>query len=303
MLKLSPSFKEYIWGGTKLKTHYGISELERVAEAWVLSAHSDGPSYLSDGTAFIDVLKTMDVGEGTARFDGFPQLIKLIDAADNLSIQVHPSDEYALEHEGQFGKTEMWYILDAEEGAGIYYGFKRLVTREEVEESIRNNTLTELLQFVPVKKGENYFISAGTVHAIGKGLLIAEIQQNSNVTYRMYDYDRRDVTGNMRSLHVEKALDVATLSPVEMDKEQNIIVYSEAVETKLAECDYFKVSHLRVNGRYVFAPNHSFIAILVINGEGIIENYSAKKYELFFAPADYGSFVLSGQCEVLVSCV
>lgn len=306
ILKLSPSFKDYIWGGNKLMAQYGVKDMDRVAEAWVLSAHPDGPSYLPDGSTFAAALADMGataVGKNAAAFQDFPQLIKLIDAQSDLSVQVHPSDEYALKNEGQFGKTEMWYILDAEEGAGIYYGFQRDVTRAEMEEAIRTNTLTDILRFVPVQKGESYFIPAGTIHAIGKGLLIAEIQQNSNVTYRVYDYGRKDAQGNTRPLHVEKALEVSDLTragdafePVRTEAEDCVI-------TKVAECPYFSVAKIEANSGVSLVNEDSFMAVLITAGSGTIDGESFDQYDTFFIPADYGPAVLHGQFEALVSCI
>lgn len=306
ILKLSPSFKDYIWGGNKLMAQYGVKDMDRVAEAWVLSAHPDGPSYLPDGSTFADALAEMGpdaLGKNAAEFKDFPQLIKLIDAQSDLSVQVHPSDEYALANEGQFGKTEMWYILDAEEGAGIYYGFQRDVTRAEMEEAIRTNTLTDILRFVPVQKGESYFIPAGTIHAIGKGLLIAEIQQNSNVTYRVYDYGRKDAQGNTRPLHVEKALEVSDLTRAGDAFEPVRTEIEGAVFTEVARCPYFAVTKLEADGAVSIENGDSFLAVLVTSGSGTIDGETFEQYDTFFVPADYGPVTLEGQFEALLSCI
>ncbi len=297
VVRLRPAFKDYLWGGTTLREWYGVQDLDRVAEAWVLSAHPDGMSVSEDGVPFEEIWRAADCGAAFARF---PQLIKLIDAKQDLSIQVHPSDAYALEHEGQLGKTEMWYILAAEEGAGIYYGFKEPVTREAFAASIRDNTLTELLQFVPVKPGECYFIPAGTVHAIGKGLLLAEIQQNSNVTYRVYDYDRRDKHGNARELHVEKAVEVADLHPVCLPPAASPVAEAGCTRTPLAACDYFRVEQMRVNGTVSLSTADSFAVLLVLSGNGTVNGQPCGQYDTFFIPANVDA-VLSGECEVLVS--
>ena len=304
ILKLSPSFKDYIWGGNKLMTQYGVKDMDRVAEAWVLSAHPDGPSYLPDGSTFVEALEklgTAAVGKNAASFKDFPQLIKLIDAQSDLSVQVHPSDEYALANEGQFGKTEMWYILDAEEGAGIYYGFQKDVTRAEMEEAIRTNTLTDILRFVPVQPGESYFIPSGTIHAIGKGLLIAEIQQNSNVTYRVYDYGRKDAQGNTRPLHVEKALEVSDLTRAADAVEPTQTVVEGGVFTEVSSCSYFTVTKLEANGTVEIDNPDSFIAVLITEGEGTIDGEKFVQYDTFFIPADNGAVELSGKFEALLS--
>ena len=218
ILKLTPSCKDYLWGGSRLRTDFGVqSDLNPLAEAWVLSCHPDGPSYLPDGTMLADYLAAHPEAAGTdcKKFEMFPVLTKFIDAKNSISIQVHPSNEYALEHEHQYGKTEMWYVLDCEPGAFLYYGFDHEISREELEERIRNNTLTEVLNAVPVKKGDCFFIPSGTLHAICKGVVVAEVQQNSNVTYRVYDYGRVGADGKPRALHVKQALEVMRRTPPE----------------------------------------------------------------------------------------
>ena len=187
-IQLTPSCKDYLWGGEKLRTEYGIqSELHPLSEAWMLSCHPDGPSYLPDGSTFQQYINTHPgcLGTHCEKFSEFPVLAKLIDAKKDLSIQVHPSNEYALEHEHQYGKTEMWYVLEAEPGASLYYGFTHEISKEEFERRIQDNTLTDVLNAVPVHKGDCFFIPSGTLHAIRKGIVVAEIQQNSNVTYRI----------------------------------------------------------------------------------------------------------------------
>ena len=194
--KLYPEYKDYLWGGEKLKTKYGKqTDKTPCAESWELSFHKDGLTRLSNGKTLAETATETDLGTNCKKFPFFPVLIKFIDAKQDLSVQVHPSDEYALKHENSFGKTEMWYIVEAEKGAGIYLGFNRDVTQEEYETAIKENRLTELLNFYDVKAGECYFIPSGTIHAIGKGCLICEIQQNSNLTYRVYDYGRKDKDG------------------------------------------------------------------------------------------------------------
>ena len=207
--KLYPACKSIIWGGDRLKRYYGKkTAADPLAETWELSFHKDGKCTLEDGTPLCEAVSEADLGENCKSFDVFPVLVKFIDANAKLSVQVHPSDEYALKHENSLGKTEMWYIVDADEGAGIYLGFKEDITREQFESSIKDKTLSDYLQFIPVKAGECYFIPAGTIHAICEGCLICEIQQNSNITYRVYDYGRVGADGKERELHVEKALDV-----------------------------------------------------------------------------------------------
>lgn len=296
--KLFPETKDYIWGGNKLREYGKKSDKDRIAESWELSFHPDGPSRLADGRELKDVATKKDWGENAAKFPFFPILIKFIDAKDNLSVQVHPSDEYALKNEGQFGKTEMWYIVDAEEGAGIYLGLKRDVTAEEFGKAIENGTVLDLLNFFKVKKGDHYFIESCTVHAIGKGCLIAEIQQNSNLTYRVYDYGRKDKNGKGRELHVEKAKKVANLSAF-----HNAPLNEDYNGGKLiGECKYFKVAKYTIGGEKKFvADEKSFKAVSVLSGEGKVGDWAAKRGDTFFVPASYGEFIVTGNMEIIVS--
>ena len=214
--KIHPACKNYLWGGESLREDFGIFSPETpLAEAWVLSANPDGDSLISfsnapHGESFSDYIKAHPKAAGSlARsFPFFPMLIKLIDAKQALSIQVHPEDSYALSKEGQYGKTEMWIVLEREEGAFLYFGFQEECSEEEVRRAIQEESFPSLLQKVPVEVGDVFFIPAGTVHAIGAGIVLAEVQQNSNLTYRVYDYGRKDAQGNTRELHVEKALQV-----------------------------------------------------------------------------------------------
>lgn len=297
IIKLTPAIKDYVWGGEKLKK-YGKTADTNIAETWELSFHKDGLCLCEDGTPLRDAVTAADLGENVKDFPFFPMLIKLIDAKDNLSVQVHPSDEYALKNEGQFGKTEMWYVVEADEGAGLYLGLKKDVTKEEFAASIENNTVLSLLNFVKVKKGDHYFIKSGTIHAIGKGCTICEIQQNSNLTYRVYDYDRRDKNGNPRELHVEKAKLVADLhgkKPVSVDIEEP--------GCRLIGCSkYFTVRYAEVNGNATFdATAQSFFAVTVVAGNCDIEGRTASAGDTFFVPAGYGRFTLSGNAEVILS--
>ena len=206
LLKLKPACKDYLWGGHRLVDEYGVEyDGAILAEAWVLSAHSAGPSTIVNGEyagktmiEYLDAEGLEVLGTHCRRFREFPILTKFIDARDNLSIQVHPSNAYALKNENQYGKTEMWVVLDAEPDAFLYYGFKQEISKEEFAARIMQNNLLEVLNAVPVKKGDIFLIESGTLHAIGKGILIAEIQQNSNVTYRIYDYGRVGADGKKR---------------------------------------------------------------------------------------------------------
>ena len=253
-MKLIAPLKDYIWGGTKLKTAFGKkTDLEKVAESWQLSCHKDGSSIIENGEyagktlpEYIEAAGKEVLGTDCASFEYFPILIKLIDAKDNLSVQVHPDNEYAMRVEGEYGKTEMWYIVDCEPGATLLYGFQHEISKEEFARRIADNTLLEVTNAVTVHKGDCFFIEAGTLHAIGKGILIAEIQQNSNTTYRIYDYGRLGNDGKPRPLHVEKAKDVTRLCPPTRPTrpEGSPVDCGGYTTCLLSSCEYFTVHAL-----------------------------------------------------------
>jgi len=292
--KLIPEIKDNIWGGVRLVEEYGkITDKRPCAESWELSLHKDGECRVSDGRPLSELLDADALGSNAEGFEFFPMLIKFIDAKENLSVQVHPSDDYALKNENSFGKTEMWYIVDAEPGAGIYLGFTRDVTEKEVKEAIESNTLTDIMNFFPVKKGESYFIPSGTIHAIGAGTLILEIQQNSNLTYRVYDYGRRDKNGNTRELHIEKALKVLNYSAYKK---------SEMSGNLIGISKYFAVTKHEISGETHFPiDNKSFRSLSVTDGEGTFNGKEISKGDTYFVPATEKSFVLSGNMTVVMA--
>lgn len=302
-IKLKPALKDYLWGGDRLKRDYGIeTDMDIVAEAWVLSCHPDGPSVVDNGEyagltlpQLIEKLGDEALGTKAKEFEFFPILVKLIDAKGNLSIQVHPSDEYALKNEGQYGKTEMWYVVDCDEGAYLYYGLNCTLTEEEFRERIENNTVLEVLNKVPVKKGDCFFIKSGTIHAIAEGLLIAEIQQNSNLTYRVYDYGRVDANGNPRELHVEKAIKVSELAPPTLP-------YGQPDSDRLAECKYFTCDRLSVSGNTeIVVDGESFQSVLCLKGNATVGGVAIKAGESIFLPANMGKVEIDGNAEFIVS--
>ena len=311
ILKLKPSGKDYIWGGQRLAREYGKEmKGDILAETWELSCHPDGPSYITNGAyegktlrQYIDAEGRQVLGTNCDRFEDFPILIKFIDAQDNLSIQVHPDNRYAQEHEGQYGKTEMWYVMDAGKDAFLYYGFKEEISREEFARRIEEDTLTEVLQKEYVQKGDVLFIEAGTIHAIGKDILVAEIQQNSNVTYRVYDYGRVGKDGKKRELHIEKALDVTKRVPAVRDGSHY---------PHIADCDYFTVDKLFLDGTTMekmegCVTGQSFVSILILDGQGKISNQGEtveyKKGDSIFLPAGSGSYAVEGTCDALITTV
>lgn len=313
VIKLNPAFKDYIWGGTRLRDEYGKDcDFDKVAESWELSCHKDGNSVVANGdcagmtlSEYIEKKGKSVLGTNCERFENFPILIKLIDAKDNLSVQVHPNNEYAQRVEGEYGKTEMWYIVDCDEGATLLYGFKKEISKEEFAERIADNTLLEVTNAVPVKKGDVFFIEAGTLHAIGKGILIAEIQQNSNTTYRIYDYGRVGKDGKPRELHVEKAKDVTTLGPAKAYPETPVEQKDGYTCKLLSKCEYFTTYRVDVDTKAVLeADEKSFNSILVLDGEPEItadETVKTKKGDSIFITAGTGKFTVEGKCEFILT--
>lgn len=317
-LKLRAPLKDYLWGGHRLKEEFGKeTDLAKVGESWELSCHKDGPSVVEGGPFAGLTLEEYAAREGRQVFGthcepfaSFPLLIKLIDAEQDLSVQVHPDNEYALRVEGEYGKTEMWYVVDAREGARLLYGVNRPLSREEFAAHIRDNTLLDVCRSVPVKKGDVFFIEAGTLHAIGAGILIAEIQQNSNTTYRVYDFGRVGADGKPRELHVEKALDVTRLAPPEREPGPAAAPCRErdAVRTLLGTCDYFTASLLDVDGETALcADETSFHSLLILGGEGELRwpggSRALRKGESWFLPAGFGGYTVKGRLELVLSSV
>lgn len=317
-MKLKAPLKDYIWGGTKLKTDYGKhTELDKVAESWELSCHKDGSSVIENGEyagktlpEFLAERGKAVLGTDCAPFENFPVLIKLIDAKDNLSVQVHPKNDYALRVEGEYGKTEMWYIVDCEPGAALLYGFQQEISKRDFEDRIKNNTLLDVTNRVEVHKGDVFFIEAGTLHAIGSGILIAEIQQNSNTTYRIYDYGRVGNDGKPRELHIQKALDVTELTPPTrptrpQGEPQKLDGYTS---TLLSSCEYFTVHALDIEQKAELeADGRSFHSLLCLEGSVRLDSpqgsLAVEKGESVFLEASYGRYTLSGSGRVILTTV
>ena len=298
IVRLKPSYKDYLWGGNKLVTNYGkFFPGKNLAESWELSCHKDGPSkafgkdlrdYLYKNPEYspVDLM-----GTNIEHYDDFPILIKFIDAREKLSIQVHPDDDYAKTHEGGFGKTEMWYIMEAEPGAFLYLGCKKPCSKEEFLKHVEDETLDEILNKVPVKAGESYLIEAGCLHAIGEGIVICEVQQNSNLTYRVYDYGRRDAQGNLRELHLDKAMDVAKLEPPKLEHDFGKFI---------AKSPSFAVEKIIVYGKIGLSTKaESFTCLCITKGEGQVEGLEAHQGQCFFIPARYGNYSLSGSLDAI----
>ena len=314
-IKLKPAFKDYLWGGTRLRDDFGKDcDFDKIAESWELSCHKDGNSVVADGefagltlAQYIEKEGKSVLGTNCEKFENFPILIKLIDAKDNLSVQVHPNNEDAQRVEGEYGKTEMWYVVDCDEGASLLYGFKHNITKEEFRERIENNTLLEVTNSVPVKKGDVFFIEAGTLHAIGKGILIAEIQQNSNTTYRIYDYGRVGADGKPRQLHIDKAVDVTNLCPAKPYPQSEPVDMGGWTKKRLAKCEYFTVDVINVDTSAALeADKSSFVNILVLDGGCVLSSegndaVELKKGDSVFIPAGLGKFELTGKCSAVMT--
>lgn len=315
-LQLTPPIKDYLWGGTRLKTEYGYpSDKDIAAEAWVLSCHKDGSSVVANGELAGKTLPEAlaewgdeAIGEKAAAFPYFPLLIKLIDAKDRLSVQVHPDNDYALRVEGEFGKTEMWYVVDCEPGAQLIYGFNQTLTKEELRRRIEEDTLPEVCNFVPVKKGDVFFIQAGTLHAIGAGILIAEVQQNSNTTYRVSDYGRLGADGKPRPLHVDKAVDVTVPTPpaIPYGAIGEVTAVDGGSVRALASCELFTADLLNVDGTVIVGKADSFVSLLCLDGEAKLTGegteLTLKKGVSVFIPAGMTASV-HGNAQLLRSCV
>lgn len=293
--KLTPSLKDNIWGGNKLRAYGKSSDKDRIAESWELSFTNGGEAKTDDGREMSAAFPREAWGSACQRFHAFPVLTKFIDAKDNLSVQVHPSDAYALENEGQFGKTEMWYVVEADEGAGLYMGLERECDADEFAAAVADGTVEKLLSFKKVKRGDVYFIPSGTIHAIGAGVVIFEIQQNSTLTYRLYDYMRRDKDGNLRELHVEKAMKVSLLEPYserEFDKND---------ESLIGICEYFETHKYKLNfAKTTFkVTDNSFLSVTCVDGEGTIEGEKITLGDTFFIPAGSGDITVEGDLEII----
>lgn len=304
IVKLLPSYKDYIWGGTKLRDIYDKKcDYDTIAESWELSAHPSGNSIIASGKhkglSFSQYLETVGKSVlGWKCMQGFPLLVKFIDARENLSVQVHPDDDYALENENEYGKNELWYVIDSEPGSGLYVGFSKDVDKAEVEKRVKDNTILDILNFYETKPGDVFFIPAGTVHAIGAGNLICEIQQSSNCTYRLYDFNRRDKFGNLRELHLKKALDVLNYrkyEPVELEHEDDKI-----------RCKYFEVEVLDTDEEEnISLKDDSFCSVSCIKGYGQlnINNHEeeVKAGDSFFIPAVNSQLHIKGNLSVILT--
>ena len=293
VVKLFPSIKSYLWGGTYFKP-YVQGDFDIISELWVLSVRGDNSASLSNGKRLDEVITNEDIGPVASKFPYFPLLIKLIDAKDNLSVQVHPSDEYALKNEHSFGKSEMWHIISADEGSGLYVGLNKDYKKEEIEKALKEGTILDCLNFFKVKPGDTFIINPGTIHAIGAGVRLIEIQQNSNLTYRLYDYNRVDQNGNPRELHILKALEVINYKKYEPTKEEN---------GYLADNQYFTVKKVSFDGEVKISANEqSFVSFTFLDGNGLVNDISYSQFDTFFLPYEK-ECLIKGKGTVVISIV
>ncbi len=319
--KLRPAAKDYLWGGSRLNDDFNLGiPISPFAEAWVCSTHPDGISMLESGERLSEVLEqypdwlgnhVLQITRGKAEL---PILIKLIDAKNDLSVQVHPDDEYALENEGELGKTEMWYVLAARSNSELVYGFKDDMTADQVKSAVENGNIEEYLNHVPIKANDVFLVEPGTVHAIGAGSMVVEIQESSNITYRLYDYDRTDKYGNRRPLHVDKALKVAKLaSSVTPRQPMRVLKYQNGSASELlSRCKYFQVERMLLNtsGRKLSdfqTGSNSFHVLLCVEGCGVLFGEDTMlpffKGDCIFVPSDCIPLKLHGTAQLLnVSC-
>lgn len=321
---LKPCGKDYLWGGTRLNDDFSKGlDLDPLAESWECSTHPDGPSVVAsgeyEGMTLAEILQKHPEYLGThpGSRGEFPVLVKLIDARHNLSVQVHPDDEYAREHENEsLGKTEMWYVLDAKKDARLVYGFYHDMDKETLRRSIEKGTVEKYLQKVSIRKDDVFYIEAGTVHAIGEGALIAEVQESSNLTYRLFDYNRIDKNGRTRELHIDKALDVVNLkSSAEPRQPMRVLKYKEGCATELlCRCKYFQTERMLVNTERCRkmvdfqTQSNSFQVLLCVDGCGMLfqeegDDLLFFKGDCIFVPADSVPLKIHGRAKFLkISC-
>jgi len=314
-MKLHPCYKEYLWGGTRLRSDFGKSDGPAIiAESWELACHPDGNSVIASGQyagrTLQEVIEADPTGMLGSACDAkwFPILVKLIDAKKDLSIQVHPSDQTALQSHGEYGKAEMWYVVESEPQACLYLGFTKKISKEEFRQRAEDGSICEVLNRVPVSRGDVFFILPGTIHAIGAGIVIAEIQQNSNTTFRVYDFKRLGSDGAPRPLHLDRASDVLEYDPVLPSecRANSSVFFPEFSMSEMFSCKYFKAYCLNVHSRAkLCCDEQSFQHVLCVEGNGEIQTkegrLSFKKGESLFLPAAMGEYEISGECRMLLS--
>ncbi|MBR3623377.1 MAG: class I mannose-6-phosphate isomerase [Selenomonadaceae bacterium] len=322
-MKLLPALKEYIWGGRRLINEFHKeTDLDNVAESWELASRAEGESFIANGrfkglsmSEFVKKVGKKALGSRAERFSTFPLMVKLLDAKETLSVQVHPSNEDAKKFPGAEGKTELWYIIDAASDAKLLYGVNKAMNRDEFANHIKDGTLLDYCNYVNPKKGDVMLVSPGTLHAIGAGVLLLEVQQNSNTTYRVYDYERRGKDGKLRQLHVKEAVQVANLTP---PKRNTMILnplpsVGDAVRTEIGNNEHFRSEHISLKGNAeFFVGEKSFQTFTVIAGNltiKLMEAFDAddegalnlSQGDTVFLPANMGKFYIDGDAEFILS--
>ena len=308
-LFLQSVMQEKIWGGTKLRDEFGYEiPSDKVGEYWAISAHPHGVSTIKNGR-FAGMGLDQLYAEHRELFGNssepvFPLLTKILDANDWLSVQVHPDDHYAMEHEGELGKTECWYVIAADEGAEIIYGHNAK-SREELRQQIEKKEWDKLLTKVPVKAGDFFYVPSGTMHAIGSGILILETQQSSDTTYRVYDFDRKDAKGNLRELHLEKSIDVLNIGAPANSRPVTVKA-DDLTSTLLVASDFFAVYKWEVSGKVDIEKTAAYLLVSVLAGRGALtvdgETYPIAKGDHFIRPSDVEEWTFEGKdLEMIVS--
>ena len=306
---LKPVCQEKIWGGSRLRSVFGFDiPNDKIGEDWAISAHPHGVSVVENGEYQGQKLDELWQNHkelfGNPTEPVFPLLIKILDAEDELSVQVHPDDAYGMKHEGELGKTECWYIIDAEPGAEIIYGH-HAKTREELAEMIQEGRWDDLLKKVPVKKGDFFYVPSGTIHAIGKGIMILETQQSSDTTYRVYDYDRKDANGNTRELHIQQSIDVTTVPAITPQIQMKEVRKGNSSIVTYLETEFFNVYEWDIKGITSFKKQAPYTLATVIDGAGeLVVNekiYPLTKGASFILPNDVTEWTVQGELSIIAS--
>lgn len=305
LLFLAPIFHEKIWGGSRLRSNFNYEiPSEKTGECWAISAHPNGDCRILNGNHagkhLSELWQTNRELFGNIQGDVFPLLIKILDASDDLSVQVHPNDKYAMENEGELGKTECWYILDADEDAELIFGH-HAQTKEEFIKLIESDNWNQLLRKVKIKKGDFFHVPTGTIHALKKGTLVLETQQSSDTTYRLYDYDRKGDDGQPRPLHLKQSIDVSIIPHKDSQLNYEILSVDKHKITKFVNCDYFSVSKWDIRGSYITSHNNPFTLVSVVDGEGLFNNVKISKGQHFIVPAQVEKLNIEGTMDLIVS--
>lgn len=306
ILRMNPVFKEMIWGGTKLKDIYGYEiPSDHTGECWAISAHKNGDCTIADGEYKGKTLSWLFENHrelfGNIEGDQFPLLVKIIDAKNDLSVQVHPDDVYAKEHENSLGKTECWFVLQADEETKMVMGH-HAKTKDEFVKAIENDDYDNLLNSFKIKAGDFFYIPSGTLHAICSGSLIYEAQQSSDITYRVYDYHRKDADGNERQLHVQQSIDVTNVpADIDQNKEFPQTILENGTKTRYVDSEFFKVDRYQLNGKNVIKNDEPFMMVSIIEGTGIFEGNEVKKGDHFVICSDQKEVTFDGDMEVMIS--